>query len=239
MANWAFEIDYANNFIVGLTEVLVDKGFRICCLFNDGQPLYLFSSEYLMTTPDEKVNVQARQLVRFIDGLSYLVFENKENVDKVTLTTVIDMNTLGTVNLQRVNNIPTTLSIDFSVYKPMIEDEENPMAHLLKLVPSEVFIRDLLLVLSHGMDFNRMHQAFDLVKSKLDGLDFPLATLVRFLKTARREDIENPMPLKEAQELISDIIFAVLEKYYRIHLKHCVVKDRNAEWDDMYDSLYD
>lgn len=239
MGNWAFEIDHADDYIVGLTEVLVDKGFRISCFFSDDHPQYLFSSAYLIATPDEQVPVQARQLVKFIDGLSYLLFENKESVNKVILTTAIDMNTFGIAPLQRANHIPATVSIDFSEYTPLIEDEENPMAHLLKLVAADVFIRDLLWVLSQGMGFKEMHQAFSLLKSKLDGLGFAIETLVRFVQTARQEDIDNPMPLKVAQELITDIIFVLLEKKYRIHLRHCVVKDRNAAWDDMYDSLYD
>ncbi|WP_343671001.1 hypothetical protein [Chitinophaga sp.] len=246
MANWAFEIDYANNYIVGLTEILVDKGFRIWCFLNDGQPLYLFSSEYLSATPDDEVNAQARQLVRFIDGLSYLLFENKDNVNKITLTTVIDLNTFSIANVQRAGNIPATLHVDFSVYKPGIEDDENPMAHLLKLVPAEVFIRDLLLAFSQGMDFKSMLLGYNLIKSfiaargdALTSFDFSKATLDRFTHTAKQEAPEDPMPLKVAQELISELVFAVVERYYNVHLKHCVVKDKNADWDDIYDSLYD
>jgi hypothetical protein len=242
MANWAFEIDIADNYIVGLTETLVDKGFRIWCIHHDGSPVYLFSSEYLSSTPETEVYITARQLVRFIDGVTYLLFENKDNVNKIALTTVIDADTLRTAHLQQPDRMPATLRINFSVYTPMVQEDDAPAACLLKLVQSDKFLRGLLLVLSQGMDFKSMYQAYDQITAFLAGkaadvasLGFSAAKLSRFT----RETTEHPMAIKEAQELISDIVFAVLEKYYRINLKHHMIKDSTADWNDAYDSLYD
>lgn len=262
MANWAFEIDIVDNYVIGLTETLTDAGFRVWCFQSDEQSsLYLFSSEYLSSTSDANVYVAARQLVKFIDGLSYLLFENKNDVNKLTLTTVINVDTFSIVNVQRPNGVPAISTIDFSVYKPIIKEEENSIAHLLKLVAADVFIRDLLLVLSQGMDFKSMYQAYDQIKTFLmenEGslalLGFSKGVLERFTHTANNFDTigtdarhgrltqdppKNPMPLKEAQELISELVFAVLETYYKVNLKGYVIKDRQEEWGDMYDSLYD
>jgi hypothetical protein len=227
MANWAFEIDVADNFIVGLTETLVDKGFRIWCFQHHEQPLYLFSSAYLAGTSEEQVYAQARQLVRFIDGITYLLHENKEKVSKIKLTTVIDVDTFSVMNVVRGSNVP----LDFSVYKPGVIEDEDPIAHLLKLVPKDVFIRNLLLLLSQGMDLKRAMQAYEYVAAFLvakgSGLDFS------------KGGPGEGMPLKEAQELVGDLIFAVLERYYGVYLKHCIVKDSDGGAGDWYDSLYD
>lgn len=251
MANWAFEIDIADNYIVGLTETLVDKGFRIWCFYNDGQPMYLFSSEYLSSTPDTQVYEQARQLVKFIDGVSYLLFENKDKVNRIILTSVIDVSTFSMVNVQRTGSIPS--NIDFSAYHPLIEEDEDPAAHLLKLVPADVFIKELLLALSQGMDYNSLRQAYEHIQSflveKEDGLilsGFSEATLERFTQTAdaykrkfQQEESQILMPLKEAQELISELALVVLARYYRINLRPFIIKDQHAAGDDWYDSLYD
>jgi len=228
MANWAFEIDVADNFIVGLTETLVDKGFRIWYFQHYEQPLYLFSSAYLSATSAEEVYAQARQLVRLIDGISYLLFENKEKVNKVVLTTVLDVDTFSVVNVPRTS---ASLSVDYSGYKPGIIEDEDPIAHLLKLVPSDVFIRELLIILSQGMDFKSVQQAYEHVAAFLTGKGSSL----NFSNVGPKES----MPLKEAQELVANLIFGVLERFYNIYLKHCIVKDREAGTSDWYDSLYD
>lgn len=262
MANWAFEIDIVDNYVIGLTETLTDAGFRIWCFHtNEQSSLYLFSSEYLSSTSDDNVYVSARQLAKFIDGLSYLLFENKNNVNKLALTTAINVDTFSIVNVQRPNGIPAIVNIDFSVYNPVIREEENAIAHLLKLVAADVFIRDLLLVLSQGMDFKSMYQVHDQIKTfliekgeSLALLGFSKGVLERFTHTAnnfdtigtdarhgrlRQDPPKDPMSLKEAQELISTLVFAALERYYKVDLKGYVITDRQEEWGDIYDSLYD
>jgi hypothetical protein len=247
MANWAFEIDIADNFIVGLTETLVDKGFRIWCFYNDGQPLYVFSSAYLSSTPDAQVYEQARQLVKFIDGVSYLLFEDKEKVNKITLTAVIDVNTFSVATLQRAGEIRS--EIDFSGYRPLIEEDEHPAAHLLKLVPGDVFIKDLLWALSQGMDYRSLQKAYQHITAFLaekgDDLILPgfsTAILERFSQTVaapKRKEYEDAMPLKEAQELVSELALMVLARYYRINLRPFIIKERSGVSDDWYDTLYD
>lgn len=247
MANWAFEIDIADNFIVGLTETLVDKGFRIWCFYNDGQPLYVFSSAYLSSTPDTQVYEQARLLVKFIDGVSYLLFEDKDKVNKITLTAVIDVNTFRMATVQRAGDVQA--EIDFSVYRPLIEEDEHPAAHLLKLVPGDAFIKDLLLALSQGMDYKSLQKAYHHITAFLtekgDDLilsGFSTTILERFSQTvaARKgREYENAMPLKEAQELVSELAIMVLARYYRINLKPFIIKERSGVSDDWYDTLYD
>lgn len=251
MANWAFEIDIADDFIVGLTETLTDNGFRIWCFYNDGQPLYVFSSAYLVATPDAQVYEQARYLVRFIDGVSYLLFENKDKVNRINFNAVIDVNTFRMANVER--GVNAQVAIDFSVYRPGIEEEEHPAAHLLKLVPVDGFIRELLLALSQGMDDKGLLQAYELIKSflgeKKDGLilsGYSEITLARFTRSMeahqrrnRQGEMEDGMTLQEAQELISELVMVVLARYYSINLKPFVIKDRNVQGGDWYDSLYD
>lgn len=229
MANWAFEIDVADNFIVGLTETLIDKGFRIWYFQHYEQPFYLFSSAYLAGVPEEQVYAQACQLARFIDGISYLLFENKDKVNKITLTRVIDADTFIVKNVPRTPILP--VNIDFSGYKPGVIEDEDPVAHLLKLVPVDVFIRKLLLILSQGMDLKSVRQAYELVTALL----IEKGSLLDF----ERVGPDASMSLKEAQDLVSNLIFGVLERYYRIYLRHCVVKDREGGASDWYDSLYD
>ncbi|WP_440135438.1 hypothetical protein [Chitinophaga sancti] len=251
MANWAFEIDIADNFIVGLTETLTDKGFRIWCFYNDGQPLYVFSSAYLASTADSQVYEQARYLVKFIDGVSYLLFENKDKVNKISFTSVIDVNTFRMVNVER--SVKAHVDIDFSAYRSPIEEDEHPAAHLLKLVPGDVFIKELLLALSEGMDVKSLRKAYDHVLAFLmekgDELilsGFSEATLARFTQAMdahqrriRHEEIQDMMSLKDAQELVAELVMVVLARYYRINLKPFIIKDGNAQQDDWYDSLYD
>lgn len=259
MANWAFEIDLADNYIIDLTNTLTDKGFRIWCLNNhdEMQPIYLFSSEYLNHVPDDKVYVQARQLVRFIDGLSYLLFENKNNVNKITFSAVIDNSTMTFANVQRSDNIPAIPDIDFTVYTTAIEEDENPLAHLLKLVPTDKFVEDILLTVAPGMDFRSMYQAYDLIKTfltqkgnSLPAIGYPNDMLEPFIRTAimgtnarhgkLRQDPEGTdMRLDKAQELISGIILEVLTIYYKINLTPYIIKDKPAGWNNFYDSMYD
>jgi hypothetical protein len=223
MANWAFEIDITDAYIVGLTETLTDKGFRIWCAHNDGQPVYLFSSAYLSAIPDDEVYMQARHLVRYIDGISYLLFENKSQVNKIALTTVMDVDTFTVMNVQRDGS---PASVNFAAYKPRIIEDEHPIAHLLKMVSADAFIRNLLLVLSQGMDAKHLRQTHDYISSFL---------------AAKGEGISavKEMPLSDAQQFLTERVFAVLEKYYSISLKPYVIKDKAAEWDDFYDTLYD
>jgi hypothetical protein len=146
MGNWAFEIDRADNYIIDLTASLTDEGFRIWCLpsmDDEFPPLYLFSSAYLNHLPNDKLYMQASQLVKFIDGLSYLLFENKNNAPEITFSNVIDRNTLRIASVPRSQGAPE--AIDFSVYTPAFEEDENALSRLLKLVPKDPYIRDLLL----------------------------------------------------------------------------------------------
>jgi hypothetical protein len=227
MANWAFEIDVADSYIIGLTETLTDKGFRVWYFHHDDQPLYLFSSAYLSGATADNVYGLARQLVRYIDGVSYLLFENKDSVSKMVLTRVFDMDTFSMVNVQK----DTAGDIDFSVYRaPVVVEDDNPVAQLLRLVPGEVFIRELLLVLSQGMDFKSMHLVCELVKGYLaeKGGDLKLSGQFK----------DGSMPLREAQEWVAEMVFGVLERFYGVRLKGSVVKDKGVG-DDWYDSLYD
>lgn len=229
MANWAFEIDIADNYIVGLTETLTDKGFRVWCFHNDDQPLYLFSSAYLSAAGVDEVYGLARQLVRFIDGVSYLLFENKDSVNRIALTRVFDVDTFSSVAVNRSG--PVALDIDYTVYRPpvMVEDED-PVARLLRLVPSEGFIRELLLALSQGMDHKSLVRVCELVKGYLVEKGGNL-TVSAGLK-------DGAMPLREAQEWVTEMVFGVLERFYGVRLKGAVVRDSGSVG-DWYDSLYD
>lgn len=219
MANWAFEIDVADDYVVGLTERLTDKGFRVWCFHNVDQPVYLFSSAYLSAVAAEEVFVQARQLVKFIDGVSYLLFENKEHVHRIVLNRVIDVDTFSVVSVPRNGEVG---EIDFSLYRAGVMEDEDPVARLLKLVAVDEFIRALLLVLSEGMDQKNLKKVYNLVAER-DGGSLPVL----------RES------LKEGQEQVTEMIFKVLEKKYGLYLKACVVRDSAAGAGDWYDSLYD
>ena len=227
MANWAFEIDIADNYIIDLTGILTDKGFRIWCMHNDGQPVYLFSSEYLSTVSNDNLYAQARQLTRFIDGVSYLLIVNKDKVNKITLTTAINTDTWRVEHIQRSDKQP---EIDFSSYTPGIEEDEHPVAHLLKLVPADKFIRELLLSMSQGINFKSLFQIYTLLTGK-GAAGFTQDVLDRFTAAA--------MPLDEARELVIEMAYEVLIKYYGINLRPYVIKERDVDWDTFYDSMYD
>lgn len=227
MANLAFEIDLADNHIIDLTGILTDKGFRIWCMNDiDEQPVYLFSSAYLDHVPEEKVYIQAQRLVRFIDGLSFLLFEDKSKVNRIRFSDIINTDTFSTVNIPRTNNIVS--EIDFSSYRSGIAEEEHPFTHLLKLVATDTFIRNLLLVISQGMDSDTMQLTHGLITNFLSG---KTALPIPPLNIA--ED------LRIQQELISDIILDTLAAHYHIYLRPHIIKDIQADWDNFYDSMYD
>lgn len=240
MANWAFEIDVADDYIVGLTETLVDKGFRVWCFHRDGQPHYLFSSVYLSATPEAQVYALARQLVRFIDGLSYLLFENKSKVHKIVLTRVINVDTFSVVNVPRGNE---EVAIDFSVYTPGVGEEEDMTARVLNVAAVDEFVSALLLALSQGMDFKSMYESYELIRefvmAKGAVLSVSKGMQERFLRAAigiaSRHEQEATMSLKEAQELVTALSLSVLAQYYKLDLAHHVIKEQH----DFYDTMYD
>jgi len=221
MANWAFEIDRADNYIIDLTSSLTDEGFRIWCIpsvDDEFPPLYLFSSAYLKDAPADTVYVQASRLVKYIDGLSYLLFENKNNVPRIRFTNVIDKNTL------RIANVPRTGTAravnDFSAYKPAMEEDESPLSRLLKLVPADPFIRDLLLIVSQGMETETIAQAYDHIARFLDARGIPFT-------------FPDKIPA-----FLTEIVFKILSSYYKIDLTPFEIKDQQMGSFD-YDSIYD
>ena len=257
MSNYIFEIQLPNdNFLRTLNALLHDDGFKIFeTSHDDFPPIYYFKSAYIKDLSAAVAYDQARQLALFIDGISFLLYEDRSLVRKMVLGNIRgeDFKIVPLVKPKITNGI----AIDWNIYKATSSKNDNDVIALLKLVPTDNFIRDLLLNISRGMDYVDLYNILDSVKtflkkrkSSLEKLGFTENEIDYFIHTANNSTAlgnkarhgnrnwippEIPMPIDEAQKLFTRIIFSVLLNFYSINPQSHVIKYPSFDADNLFD----
>jgi hypothetical protein len=252
MYRWTFDINRpTGNYMRELSQ-MPDTDIWISEQSNDLSHWFLFSSVHLNQI-DKPTDVYERafKFKLLIDGISYLIHENKNAYGQIVLGTLYDENN-SVVNFNRdINNY----KFDFTFQSDVSSEDykRNQLSHLIHIASTDSYILNILLICSQGMDFNSLYQALDETKTflkgkaKLDTLGVDAVQLNRFTHTANNfealgiesrhgslghEPPKNPISLQEAQSLITHILSLVIERFYGITLP--LIKEVRINADDLF-----
>jgi hypothetical protein len=215
---------------------------------DDLGPWFLFSSIHLNTLDDpNKVYERAFKLKMLIDGVSYIIHENKNSYSQIVLGNLYDSNDNQVSFERHIDNFKFDFNFqstdDRKYYEPYYETyyKTNIVSYLVHLAITDKFILNLLQLCSQGMDYRALYSVLDEIKTflflkgeqKLGTLGIDEAELNRFRHTVNsfqelginarhgtssHQPPKQPMTLKEAQIFMTNLIKIVLEKFYPLEL---------------------
>lgn len=238
---WSFIINIPNNnYMKGLAKSFSSyDAYLYMDDYDDWGSLILFSSIHLnhLTNIDE-VYEKAYKLKCLIDGFSYIIHEKKEEYCPIELGTLYDSDNNAITHYNRqLSNF--SFDIDFTINKFTQIESYHELKTLITLAKQDKFILNLLYIASQGMGFTNMYRILDEIKTFLKdkggikSLNINEKKLNEFTHTANTFDSighearhgtlshsppKNPMSIREAQDLISDVIRACLLIHYNIDL---------------------
>lgn len=256
--NWSFIITSSyNNY---LRNIVNDMWSDDLYFYSEGSDedanlTYYFSSIHLnhLTNPKD-VFEYGFQLKSIFDGLSYLIYEDKNEYRPLKLGDLICINT------KEIYSFPYSVpqypfDIDFSINSSIYNILSDTLTKFISLATYDSFIINVLLILSEGVSFRNSYQALDECKhflsskgKNIESLGFNKSELKRFTHTANsfaaigrearhgsdnNSPPTNPMSLVDAQLLISKIIFQIIKNEYLIelpHIKSYKIIDDNEDW---------
>lgn len=238
---WSFIISENNNYIRNLIN---DLHFEDLIFYEDGDEesdlTYYFSSIHLnhLENPDVIYN-HAHQLYALLNGIDLIIQEEKSNHQIITLDRMIDVQNRHVVFYKKTQN-PNIFDIDFSINITTEPKSKNYIINLFEILKKDEFILNLLFIISDGMSFQTLYQAFDEIRTflktkndSLTNLGFSKAQINDFTHTANNFKSlgkkarhgstgqlapQTPMQIEDAQTLISNIIREVLKKHYELDL---------------------
>ncbi|MCP9750149.1 hypothetical protein [Ferruginibacter sp. HRS2-29] len=251
--NWIFEIKHPyTNLLRELASIPDNEDICIIEQSDDFGFWLEFSSPHLndLSDPNEVYN-RAFKLKMLLDGVLYIIHENKKSYTQIVLGTLYN----GKEKVPLFDRTIKNSLFDFSYFT---EDKNGdhkltPISLLIHIAAKDDFIRNLLQISSSGMDYNSLYKAVDEIKyflkgkESLEALGFNAVELDRFNHTANNFETlgidarhgnksqkppKKPMSLNEAQKLISNIIIAVLKKYYFIDLPR--IKEIKISPEDLF-----
>ena len=252
MYKWRFEIiSPTGNYMRDLSSVQ-NENVWISEQSNDFEHWFLFSSIHLdsLDNPND-VYERAFKLKMLIDGISFLIHENKNSYSKIVLGKLY--NEEGRI-VSFHSHIEDS-RFNFSLNTEKIDEKFNGniISHLIHLASHNSFVLNVLLICGQGMDFSHLYQVYDEIntflkgKAKLETLGIDKKDLNRFTHTvnnfaalgikARHGSTaeappQNPISLQEAQKLITQILGIVLKKYYSLDLPN--IKQIKISADDLF-----
>ena len=252
MYKWTFEIKSPTGNYMRELSAIPDSDIWIAEEADDLSHWFSFSSVHLNQLNDpDKVYEHAMKLKMLVDGISFLIHENKNAYRPIELGNLYDEHNKVTQFNQNIENH----KFDFSFKTTDVNEyyKSNPVSHLLHLAGDQTFVLNVLIMCSRGMDFTSLYQILDEVKNflkgkiNLDTLDIDQKELKRFTHTANNfealgidsrhgnlghEAPKDPMALQDAQRLITHLLSIVVKNFYGIILP--VVKDIKVDADDLF-----
>jgi hypothetical protein len=246
---WSFIIESPiTNYIYNLSIYNLND---VCIIEEPDGLTYLFSSIHLndVENPQEALK-KAYQLTALIDGVSYLIHENKDEYSPIKLSRIINNETNESFCCDAIpiNNI---FDVNFSINNNI--EPNNVIAVLISLAKTEKFILNLLIFFSQGITYINLYKALDEMKSFLKNnnrttkeLGFRDCDISKFKHTANNYEVigtsarhgtqgntppSNTFSLKESKKLITDIAIKILEDFFKIKIS--IQKDRflPESWD--------
>ncbi len=256
MKKWSFIIvsSYTNYLRNHVNDLFLDDIYFYSTGSDEDADLrYFFSSSHLnhLETPTD-VYEYGLHLKSLFDGLSFIVHQDKNDYHPIKLGALINNTTNETHNLNYSQPLKN-FNVQFQKFKSNLPKVERGFEKTLFMATQDEFILNLLIIFSDGIDFKSMYQALDEIKrflskkkDSLQNLGFSDAIIKRFTHTANsfpvlgkkarhgsdnNEPPKSPMELKDAQKLLSDIVYTILLKHYKIDLP--IYKAFKVDLDDI------
>lgn len=205
---------------------------------------YYFTSPHLnlLSDPNE-VYSTASILCDYLYGIELLIHEDKNDCKKIILDDLIDIENELSVQYKKSRSVDFS-NIKYQTIPPKDSFNYTIIDHIFELIKKDKFVENILFIISEGMSFNQLYSALDEVRtflkknnSSLDLLGFCKIEINSFTHTANSFKVlgrrsrhgttncsppVNPMSIKDAQVLITNIIRKVLEIFYNIELPYKV-----------------
>lgn len=256
MKKWSFVIrstytNYIRNIVNN--EISDDIFFYSEGSDEDGNLTYYFSSSHLnhLDHPN-KVFENGMWLKTIFDGVSYLIHEDKSEYHPLELGVLVKNKTQEIFQPKyRSQQLPFNVNFNANKIERKIQTPGLPQYY--ECATTEPFLLNIALICSRAMSYRDLYQALDEIKYFLnsvgdDVFNYGISQkkIKNFTHTAnsfsavgidarhgndsKTAPPSSPMELNEAQKLISNLIYNVIEKHFNIYLPE--IKSFNVDLDD-------